>query len=151
MIGGGPLAELNVRRWYPASRDLVFRAFTEPDLLERWFCPSPDVHLRVLELDLRIGGRYRFLFTFPDDRPKAVIGAYRVIDRPGRLTFTWTWEPPDPHAGQETIVTVDLVDKDGGTELTLSHVNFPSDPLMQQHKNGWAGTLDRLGATLPAL
>lgn len=141
-------ARLSVRRWYDVSPDVVFEAFIEAQWLERWFCPSPDVTVSVTELEPHVGGRYRFLFRFPGDRVAVVVGEYRAVDRPHRLAFTWTWEPPDPHAGVETLVTVEFIDKGGGTELSLRHKRFPGDGLMRQHESGWHATLDRLAPVL---
>lgn len=144
MIPGGSLSRLSVRRSYPAPRELVFRSLTEAEWLERWFCPSPGATVKVTQLDLRVGGRFRFAFRFPGDRTAVVVGEYRTLARPRRLAFTWTWEPPDPHAGVETLVTIDLYEKEGGTELALTHARFPTEQLMRQHEDGWGATLDRL-------
>lgn len=138
------LPHLNLRRTYAAPPDLVFRAFTEPALLERWFRPSAEVRVEVDELDLRVGGRYRFLFHFPDARRSAVIGEYRALARPHRLAFTWTWEPPDPHAGIDTLVTIDINEKNGGSEVVLTHASFPTEAIMRQHEQGWGAVLDSL-------
>jgi uncharacterized protein YndB with AHSA1/START domain len=140
----GGFWQLAVRRSYPVPRDLVFRALTDAEWLERWFCPSPDVTVQVTQLDLRVGGRYRFVFRFPGDRTGIVVGEYRTLVPPRRLAFTWAWEPPDPHAGSETLVTINLYEKKGGTELALTHTSFTNEPLMRQHEGGWAATLDRL-------
>lgn len=144
MIPGGSLARLSVRRSYPAPRELVFRSLTEAEWLERWFCPSPGATVKVTQLDLRVGGRFRFAFRFPGDRTAVVVGEYHTLARPRRLAFTWTWEPPDPYAGVETLVTVDLYEKESGTELVLTHARFPTEQLMRQHETGWGATLDRL-------
>jgi len=144
MIQDRRLLQLSVRRWYRARPDVVFRALTEPALLERWFRPSPDVTVKVADLDLRVGGRYRFTFHFPDDRTAAVGGEYRTIARPHLVVFTWTWEPPDPNAGIDTLVTIDLNEKDGGTELALTHTSFPTEEIMRQHERGWGAVLDSL-------
>ncbi|MGH7526095.1 MAG: SRPBCC family protein [Gemmatimonadales bacterium] len=144
MIEGSLLPQLNVRRSYAAPRDLIFRAFTEASLLERWFCPSPDISVKVTQLDLRVGGKYRFVFHFPGDRIAVVVGEYRTVARPRQLAFTWTWEPPDPHAGIDTLVTIDLYEKGGGTELALTHAHFPTEEIMRRHESGWGATLDRL-------
>jgi uncharacterized protein YndB with AHSA1/START domain len=138
------LPQLSVRRTYAAAPDLVFRALTERGLLERWLRPTPQDTVRVDQQDLRVGGRYRLVFRHPDDRTATVIGEYRIIDRPHRLAFTWTWEPPDPHAGIETLVTIDLKEKSGGTELVLSHTGFPTEETMRQHEQGWSGCLEML-------
>jgi uncharacterized protein YndB with AHSA1/START domain len=119
--------------------------------LERWFCPSPDVTVKVTHLDLRVGGRYRFVFNFPGNRVAVVIGEYHTLARPHQLAFTWTWEPPDPHAGVETLVTINLHEKDGGTELALTHARFPTEQTMRQHESGWGATLDGLNALVGSL
>jgi uncharacterized protein YndB with AHSA1/START domain len=144
MTATGQRPQLNLRRTYAAPPALVFRALTEPKLLERWFRPSPDVTLRVEQLDLRVGGRYRFAFGLPGDRISTVIGEYRSVAPPNRLAFTWTWEPPDEHAGFETLVTVELAAKAGGSELTLTHTGFPTEEVMRRHQQGWGGCLEAL-------
>jgi uncharacterized protein YndB with AHSA1/START domain len=144
MIGDSRLPQLSARRWYAAPPDLVFRALTEAALLQRWLRPSPEVTVEVTELDVRVGGRYRFHFHFPDHRTGVVIGEYRAIARPHQVAFTWTWEPPDPHAGIDTLVTIDLDEKNGGTELFLTHAGFPTEETMRRHEGGWDGALDSL-------
>jgi uncharacterized protein YndB with AHSA1/START domain len=143
---GPSRASLTCDRWFKAPPALVFRAFTEPALLERWFCPSPDVFVRVPLCEPHPNGRYRFEFSFPDGRTVPVIGVYRTVRPAERLTFTWTWEPPDPWAGIDTFVTVDFVARDGGTEVKILHERFPALELKEQHAVGWIGTLQRLDA-----
>jgi glutathione S-transferase len=144
VIDNRHLPRLSLRRWYEVIPDVVFRSFTEAQWLERWFCPSPEVTLTVTDLDVRVGGKYRFVYRFPGDRVSVVVGEYRAVARPHQLDFTWTWEAPDPYAGLETIVSVTFREKDGGTELALMHTGFPTEPLMRQHENGWGATLNRL-------
>ena len=144
------LRDVSLRRWYPSRPEVVFRAFTERDLLERWFCPSAEVSLRVAEHDLRVGGRYRFVYAWTDTGA-VVVGEFRAIEPPSRLCFTWTWEPPDPHAGEETLVTIELQAKDGGTELALTHTRFTHEELVTRHAEGWDGALTRLTALVIAL
>jgi uncharacterized protein YndB with AHSA1/START domain len=138
------LLEVLACRWFQAPIDLVFRAFTEAALLERWFCPSPDVFLRVERCDARPGGVYRFVFHFPDGRVVPVVGEYRLVERPQKLVFTWTWEPPDPWAGIVTLVTVKFEPRDGGTSVEVHHAEFPTAEMKHTHESGWAGTLSRL-------
>jgi uncharacterized protein YndB with AHSA1/START domain len=118
------------------------------DLLEKWFCPAPQVTLKVASLDLRIGGKYRLLYRFPSGQVVPVVGEYRTIAPPRQLVFTWTWEAPDPDAGVDTLVTIDLHEKDGGTEVVVKHERFPTEEKMRQHQSGWVGTLERLDQLL---
>lgn len=140
--------ELFCERWVAAPPALVFRALTEPPLLERWFCPSADVRVRVDECDPRPGGRYRFVYSFPDGRVVAVIGEYRTLTPSSRLTFTWTWEPPDPWAGHITFVAIDLVATDGGTDVRVHHQHFASEEMQAPHQAGWGATLERMATVL---
>lgn len=131
-------------RWFNAPPALVFRAFTEPALLERWFCPSAEVAVRVMACDPRPGGRYRFVFSFPDGRTVPVVGEYRTVVPDERLVFTWTWEPPDPWAGTVTVVAVDFVATRGGTQVHVRHHQFATVDMKAPHEAGWLGTLERL-------
>lgn len=140
----GPETKLVVRKRVQAAPALVFRAFTEAALIEQWFCPSADASVRVDMLEVREGGRYRFLYHFPGKEAVAVAGRYLCVDPPRQLVFTWTWEPPDPFAGVETRVSVDFEADGSGTEVIVTHERFPAEDRFRQHENGWKGTLERL-------
>ncbi len=133
-----------VRRHIRASRKHVFRAFTDPKKLPRWFSPSADIGTEILEHDFRVGGRYRFGFRFPDGERTTVTGVFREIASGERLVFTWSWEPPDPHAGVETLVTIVLREEQDGTEIVVTHDRFPRHEIRDRHDAGWRTTLDRL-------
>ncbi len=133
-----------VRRRFRASRKEVFRAFTDPEQLVRWFSPSADIATEVLEHDLRLGGSYRLGFIFSDGERNIVRGSFRELEPPERLAFTWTWEPPDPHAGIETLVTIVLRVDGAETEVIVSHDRFPTNESRDRHEAGWATTFDRL-------
>ena len=137
-----------VRRYVRASRKHVFRAFTEPEMLPRWFSPSASIGTEILEHDFRVGGRYRFGFRFPGGERNTVTGMFREIASPERLVFTWTWEPPDPHAGVETLVTIVLREDEDGTEIVVTHDRFPRHEIRDRHDAGWQTTLDRLETLL---
>ena len=144
MTGHETVPSLGLRRHYPVAPEIVFHAFTDAEWLERWFCPSPDVTMSVSVLEVRVGGGYRFVFRFPEGRVAVVVGEFRAVAPPRQLAFTWSWEPPDPHAGLETLVTVDFRPVGGGTELSLTHALLPTEPIRHMHESGWSATLDRL-------
>lgn len=137
-----------VRRRVRACPETVFRALTHPEKLVRWFSPSPEIGTEVLEHDFRQGGRYRLAFRFPDGSRDTVLGSFREIEPPRRLVFTWTWEPPDRHAGIETLVTIVLETSDGGTDVVVTHDRFPTNASRDRHEAGWGTTLDRLEVLL---
>lgn len=132
------------RRRYKASREAVFAAFTDPALLRRWFSPAEEIATEVAAFDLRVGGRYRFGFRTATEDHGYVGGEFLEITPTERLVYTWMWEPPDPHAGMETLVTVELRADNEETELTLRHERFTSDDARDRHLGGWTGALERL-------
>lgn len=131
------------RRRYRASPEALFRAFTQAEDLTRWFSPSEDIQTEVLQLELVQGGRYRIAFHFPDGSRNQVSGQYREIF-PRKLVFTWTWDEPDPHAGIETLVTIELFELGGETEVAVTHERFPNQETRDRHDDGWNGALARL-------
>lgn len=139
-----PLERLVIRRWYQAPRDLVYRAFIEPAFIERWLHPKEGITVRVAHWDLRVGGRYRLEYRLENGRTVPVLGDFHEIAPPRKLVFAWTWEKPDLHAGVKTLVTIELLEKDGGTEVVLTHDRLPSREKRQAHESGWGRALDVL-------
>jgi uncharacterized protein YndB with AHSA1/START domain len=129
---------LLVSRTVPAPRDAVFRAWTQPALLERWFWPwSPSA-----TVDLRVGGSYQISAEHPAIGLLRITGRYIEVVVPERLAFTWNWDG-EP-ASAETVVTVTFEARDGATEVVVSHEGFPSAESREQHEQGWSDVLARL-------
>jgi uncharacterized protein YndB with AHSA1/START domain len=127
----------------------VFAAFADPSLVTRWLTPSPDVSLRVVEFDFRVGGSYRFAYDVPGRPTMFVNGLYRTIEPPSTLVFSWNIEPPDEHAGVRSEVTVTLTPRGTGTDLRLRHAQLTLPGACERHEAGWRGALDHLVALLP--
>jgi len=108
-------------RVFDAPRQMVFDAFSKPELLKRWFGPR-GWSLDVCEIDLRIGGKWRFVSSRPNGKAVGQLGVYREIVPGKRLVNTEAWEDWD--AG-ETLVTTELNGIDGKTEFK-STILFPS-------------------------
>lgn len=108
-------------REFDAPRALVFDALTRPELLKRWYGPS-GWSLEVCEVDLRPGGRWRFVTRKPDGKAVGQHGVYTEVVPGERLANTEAWEDWD--AG-ETLVTTVLTERDGRTTLT-STMRFPT-------------------------
>ncbi|HEY3594580.1 MAG TPA: SRPBCC domain-containing protein [Polyangiaceae bacterium] len=133
-----------LRRKLNAPVDRVFGAFAQADLVSRWLTPSPEIKLTVLDFDFRVGGSYRFAYLTPDGTRMLVGGSYRAIEPPRKLVFSWLIEPPDPHAGIESLVTITLIPSGSGTELTIRHENWGRADANARHDEGWNGAVDRL-------
>ncbi len=139
---------LQLKRTFAAKRERVFRAWTEPADLRQWFAPSDEYSMPIAEVDLRVGGKYRFGMKPPKtDVPYVAFGTYREVRFPEKLVFTWSWENPDANVG-ETLVTVEFRDLGDSTEVTLTHELFPDEKSRDDHNKGWNGCLDRLAKLL---
>lgn len=139
---------LRITRTFRASRENVFQAWTTPNALKQWFGPSAEFSIPVVELDLRVGGRYRIQMIDPSGQSHTAIGEYREIAQPEKLVFTWSWEGGVACNGTpigETLVTVELRQKGNETEMTLTHDLFPDAQTRDNHYEGWTGCLERLG------
>jgi uncharacterized protein YndB with AHSA1/START domain len=86
---------LELRRVLNAQREPIFRTFTEPGELAKWLVP-PGLPTPEIELDLTMGGGYRFTMQPPDGDPFHLSGQFLEIDAPNRLVYTFDWDEPDP-------------------------------------------------------
>jgi uncharacterized protein YndB with AHSA1/START domain len=109
---------------------------------------TPRHTTRILELDVRVGGRYRLEVTTPDGARVVLSGAYCEVRPPERLVFTWQWDG-DPDFG-ETLVTVDLHARGNLTELVLTHERFLNREWRDRHGAGWNGCFAALEELLQA-
>jgi len=71
-----------------------------------------------------------------------VNGIYREIKSPSRLAFTWGWENPGAQRS-ETLVTIDLIDRNGSTEVNITHEGFADAETCDKHEHGWNSCLDK--------
>lgn len=101
---------LLLERSFQATAERVFEAWTDPELLKQWWGPPGSV-VTAVEVDLRVGGRYRLAIRQGPHTTYHVSGTYQTVDRPHRLVFTWRWENPEMDIGQ-SLVTIEL-DSDG--------------------------------------
>jgi len=112
--------EILIERDFDAPRHLVYRAYTEPDLVRRWW-PGERGRMETCEIDLRVGGRWRFVNRHPKGEA-AFHGEYREITPYSRLVFTEIFEEfPDT----VSVVTSEFVEEGGKTRFTAK-VRYPS-------------------------
>jgi uncharacterized protein YndB with AHSA1/START domain len=133
---------LELKRILEVPRERIFGAFTEPAELAIWWGPrgftTPEV-----DLDLRVGGRYRFTMQPPDGEPFHLSGEFRAIDAPSRLVYSFRWEEPDPD-DRTTVVALSLLDVEEGTELSLRQGEFATEARLALHRDGWTDSFDKL-------
>ena len=133
---------VSITRFFDAPREDVFDAFTNADAMCEWYGPETFTCPRV-ESDARVGGKYLIEMRSPDGAPFIVSGVYREIQSPKKLVFTWAWLEGKAF-GNESLVTINFIAKDGGTEMTLHHTGLASVEDAAAHEAGWNGGLDKL-------
>jgi uncharacterized protein YndB with AHSA1/START domain len=142
--------EVVVTRTFNAPARIVFEAWTKPELMKRWWVPkSMDMSLLSCEMDVRVGGKYRFVFG-PAANPMAFFGRYIEVTPYSRLA--WTNEENDDGA----VTTVTFEERDGKTLLAM-HELYPSKEALDAAGTGSADAtvetfaqLDELLVTLGA-
>lgn len=141
--------EIVMTRVFDAPRQLVYDAFSKPELLKRWFGPR-GWSLVVCEVDLRVGGGFRFVMRGPDGREMGMRGVYRELSPPERSVHM---ESFDDFPGESQVTTI-FAEKDGKTTMTAT-VLYPSkeirDAVVQSGmEHGAAESYDKLAELLAA-
>ena len=132
---------LTLTRFYPVAPEKVWRAWIDADALRMWFGQN-DSPGWAAELDLRVGGRYRFVMRHPGGEYYDARGVYREVVAHRRLVFTWSWQKDG--AAAEAVITVLLNPVAGGTELV-----FTLDPVVDpRERDAWRSDFKRLGQLL---
>ena len=137
---------LKLKRVLDSPRERIFNLLTEPAELAKWWGPhgftTPEV-----ELDLSVGGRYRFTMQPPEGETFHLSGEFIEIDPPTRLVYTFCWDEPDPD-DRETVVVLSLAAVGDATEVSLSQGEFATDERLALHRSGWADSLEKLGEVI---
>jgi uncharacterized protein YndB with AHSA1/START domain len=139
--------EIEITRVYHAPRELVWRAWTEPEELVRWWGPPGwSTPLETVTMDVRPGGDFRLTSVSDEGTEMPVVGVYREVVEPERLVLD---EPAEQawHEGSESIVT--FTDLGGGrTEVVIRAIVQTTDEMRQSAERGMRATFDRLGEHL---
>jgi uncharacterized protein YndB with AHSA1/START domain len=123
----------------PAS---VFAAWTQAEMIARWFGPHHTV-VEEAHVEARQGGRFLIRLREDNGERHGVGGTYTVFEPERRLVFTWAWlSTPE----RESRVTVVLRPVPDGTEVTLTHDRFADAETATRHRRGWTESLERLEA-----
>jgi len=142
-----PRREVTITRVFDAPRALVFKAWTRPEHLSRWWGPH-GFTVHVCEIDFRVGGGWHIRMRSPqgvEDRQRGVI---RELVAPERFVFTYAFEDEHGTRGHETIVTVTFADAGSKTEVTIRQGIFELVKVRDEHIWGWGEALDNFAAYL---
>jgi uncharacterized protein YndB with AHSA1/START domain len=151
--------DLVITRVFDAPREMVWKAWTEPEQLMRWWGPKSFTS-PICKIDLRVGGKYLFCMRSPDGQDYYNTGVYQKIDPLNEIVYTDSFADekgnvvPASHYGLsadfplELQVTVTFEDYDGKTKVTLKHVGLPVGEMSEQTKAGWNESFDKLAESL---
>ena len=151
--------ELTITRIFDAPREIVWRAWTDPESLKKWWGPK-DYTSPVCEIDLREGGKYFFSMRSPEGKDFYSTGTCREIVPPERIVCTDSFADeqgnvvPASHYGMdsdfplELLVTVTLEEMDGKTKMTLRHIGMPAGEMSELTQAGWNESFDKLAESL---
>lgn len=151
--------ELVITRVFDAPRELVWKAWTDPDYFKRWWGPK-NFTSPVSKIDLRVGGRYLYCMRSPEGQDYWGTGIYREIVPLERLVLTDSFADekgnvvPASHYGMtgdwplELLVTVLFEETGGKTKMTLRHIGIPSGKMSDDTQAGWNESFDKLAESL---
>ena len=125
-----------------APREELFEAFTNPDVMTKWFYPEEDMSVEV-ENTFNVGGEYTLKMHGKDGVTYTHFGEYKEIVSPEKLVFTWNSD-----FVQNTLVTIQFNESGAGTEIVLTHDLLPSQEQVECHTGGWNGCFARLENTM---
>ena len=139
---------LYMERTFNTNCEEMFKAWTDPNILMKWFAPE-DVTTVSADVDLQVGGDYKIVMQLPDGELAEHYGSYKEIIPSEKLVFTWILDG-EGCAGQsaeksETLVIVEFKAVGDKTEVRLTHDFFITEKAKDMHAFGWNGCLDSLG------
>ena len=145
--------EIAMTRVFDAPRRLVFDAWTKPELIKRWLGVRGGWSMVVCEVDLKVGGAYRFVWRGPNGNEMGMGGVYREVVPPERLVATEKFD--DPWYEGEALDTTTFVERGGKTTATTT-VRYASQEvrdavLKTPMEKGIAESYDKLEELLPSL
>jgi uncharacterized protein YndB with AHSA1/START domain len=140
---------LRFSRHFKASQEAVFRAWTDPQQLTKWWGAN-GFTTPFAEIDLKVKGRYRIAMQPRSGPLQYLSGTYVEVKRPERLVMTWSSQGSPRHDGYESLLTLEFVAHGPtATEVLLTHERIP-DLYVRDFDAGWIATLEHLDGYLLA-
>ncbi|MEC3977112.1 SRPBCC family protein [Amycolatopsis sp. H20-H5] len=138
--------ELTITRLFDAPRELVFRAWTDPERFAGWLGPEGFTGTAVT-VNLAPGGAWRACLLADDGGEQWMCGTYREVDEPSLLVFTFAWDRGGELV-EQTLVTITLAEVGDKTEMTFHQAEFSSTHQRDCHVDGWNSAFGKLAANL---
>ena len=132
---------LRIQRTYRAPAQAVFDAWTNEEVIRRWWHAEVGWETSEAEVDLRVGGAVRVVMR--DAQSHAEYGGggrYTEIDPPNRLAFTWIWDDNSTR----TLIEIEFEEADGVTTVNFTHSDLWDEDAVRDHEGGWNRCFDHL-------
>lgn len=131
---------IHVEESFPVDKATLYKAWTEPDELKKWWKPLNKQLLRV-ENDLRAGGKVVYEF----EGELKISGEYKEVEKENRLVYSWNWSFPQKaiHDG-DYLLHVQFNQAGNGSSLTVTQENFKDEHAIKPHREGWEASLAAL-------
>lgn len=136
---------LRIQRTYRAPAQAVFDAWTNEEVIRRWWHAEVGWETSEAEVDLRVGGAVRVVMR--DAQSHAEYGGggrYTEIDPPNRLAFTWIWDDNSTR----TLIEIEFEEADGVTTVNFTHSDLWDEAAVRDHEGGWNRCFDHLERAL---
>jgi len=148
MIGNGrPKNAIRVGRIFDANVKLIWKAWTEPAYIKRWFGSDPDGTVEEAVIDLKVGGSYRIRFSDSDGSQHTCFGRFLSVVPNNLLVYSWEWESEPGHVSEVHVSFQSIGDK---TRVVLEHKNLNPDST-HIYDEGWSRALNKIEPIIPAI
>lgn len=140
---------LKIERTVNAPVERVYRAWTDPAQMKKWFGCEYVTHISI-EQDLTIGGQYKICMTTdPDGDVVTVHGSFREIDPNKKLVYTWSSDSSE-YPASDTLISVEFISRGSATEIVLEHINFALEKSVEGHAIGWTAAFNKITTLVQA-
>lgn len=151
--------EIFITRIFDAPRELVFKVWTDPEHITKWWGPK-NFTAPFCRIDFRVGGEYLYCMRSPEGMDFWTTGSFKEIVVPERIVYTDSFADangnavPASHYGMEgdwpleLLVTVTFEEQEGKTKLTLRHAGIPEGEMSEMTAAGWNESLDKFADAL---
>jgi uncharacterized protein YndB with AHSA1/START domain len=143
-LESGHTETIRVRKVVPAPKERVFRAWTEPSQVKRWWTIGDGWKTSSVDVDLRVGGRFTVRNEQAGGDPLLITGEFVVVQPPDKLVYTWRFQLPKP---EDTLVTVEFRGLGDATEVFVTHEHSSKD-MGPSAVAGWNAALEGLASLL---
>jgi uncharacterized protein YndB with AHSA1/START domain len=146
-VSEAPASEtLVIERTFRAPAHAVFDAWTDEEVLRRWFHAERDWETAEASVDVRVGGAVRLAMRNPHTgEVHGASGEYTEVDPPNRLAFTWSWDD----GAVDTLIEIDFEPLgDEATHVRFTHAGLPDEASRIDHEGGWGRCFDNLDRAL---